>query len=51
MWGLSYVFFDAYYERVSKFKEDFYRVLKAINKVPSFNNIKYCECKKLPPII
>ena len=52
MCGLSYVFFDVYYEKVSKFKEDFYRlVLKAFIKAPNFNNIKYCECKKLPPII
>ena len=50
--GLSYVFFDAYYEKISKFKEFFYRlVIKAFIKAPSVGVIENSNYKTLPPVL
>ncbi len=50
--GLSYVFFEAYYEKISKLKEDFYRlVMKAFIKAPSVPVLEYLQSKNLPPVL
>lgn len=48
--GVNYIFFDAYYEKVTRFKEYFYRlILKAFIKPTPFGFIK--NIKNPPPIV
>lgn len=48
--GVNYVFFDAFYEKVTRFNENFYRlILKAFIKLPTFDFLK--TVKNPPPII